>query len=214
MRPWPVAVVLLSACATTGVRAQDGGLLRPPEPRDAANPADAQADAELKTAFDKVARGDREGARAELRTFLDKRPDHPSSARAAAILGRLELARGDAAGARRATEPYAGKSAEPGVAFALGVAESRLGNGPRALELLAPFSSTGAPMLNDDDGEADMILRASLAEAQALSGNVADALAEWDRYWHLRGLHDHEKAYARERAEELAGRLSSEAALV
>jgi branched-chain amino acid transport system substrate-binding protein len=213
MRPWPVAVVLLSACATTGVRAQDGGLLRAPEPRDGASAADAQSDAELRTAAEKVERGDREGARADLRAFLDRHPDHPSAARAAAILGRLELARGDAAGARRATEPYAARSAEPGVAFALGVAESRLGNGPRAVELLTPFASGGAPVLNGDDEEADMILRTGLAEAQALSGNVPAALAEWDRYWHLRGMRDHEKAFARERAEELAGRLSGDQAL-
>src|SRR6185436_7269511 len=212
MRPWPFGVVLLSACATTGVRAQDGGLLRPPE-RDAASATDAQSDAEFRAAAGKVTRGDREGARADLQSFLSKHPDHPSAARAAAILGRLDLARGDAAGARTVTSAYAGKSAEPGVAFALGVAESRLGNGPRAVELLTPFASNGAPVLNDEDDEADMILRTSLAEAQALAGNVAAALGEWDRYWHLRGLRDHEKAFARERAEELAGRLSAEAAL-
>ena len=35
----------------------------------------------------------------------------------------------------KATDAYAGRSSEPGVTFALGVAESRLGNGPRALHL-------------------------------------------------------------------------------
>jgi ABC-type branched-subunit amino acid transport system substrate-binding protein len=211
MRPWPFGVVLISACATTGVRAQsDGGLLRPPEaPRDAAD----SADGELRSALDKMSRGEREPARRELEAFVVGHPDHPSAPRAAAILGRLALARGDATAAKTATAGYVARAAEPGVAFALGVAESRLGNGRRALELLAPFAASGAPLFDDRDDEADMLLRASLAESDAQLGNVAGALGEWDRYWHLRTVRDHEKAFARERAEELAGRLSADAAL-
>src|SRR5688572_717582 len=151
MRPWPIAALLLSACATTGVRASDGGLLRLPPPPDA--PADspqAKADGELRAAIARVA-SDREGARADLAAFLDRHPDHPSAPRAAAILGRLALARGDAPGAKNATAPYAGRSIEPGLAFALGVAESRLGNGRRALELLSPFATDGAPLLDGED---------------------------------------------------------------
>src|SRR5207244_1017988 len=102
---------------------------------------------------------------------------------------------------------------EPGVSFALGVAESRLGNGRRALDLLTPFAGPGAPILDDHDDEADMLLHTSLAEADAQLGDIAGALVQWDHYWHLRGVRDHEKAFARERAEELAGRLSAEAAV-
>jgi ABC-type branched-subunit amino acid transport system substrate-binding protein len=215
MRPWPIAFLFLSACATTGVRAQpDGGLLRPPEPRNAPDgSAEARADAEFKTALARVGAGERDRARTDLTVFLERHPEHPAAPRAAAVLGRLALDRGDAAAAKEAAAPFAARSAEPGLAFALGVAESRLGNGRRALELLAPFSTSGAPLLDGDDHEGDMLLRTALADAYALVGNTAGALAEWDRYSGLPGVKDHEKSFARERAEELAGRLTGDAAL-
>jgi ABC-type branched-subunit amino acid transport system substrate-binding protein len=123
------------------------------------------------------------------------------------------LARGENAGARKLVAGHASADSPP-ASFVLGVAESRLGNGRGALALLGPFAESGPPAIpGASNQEAEMMLHAGLAEAHALTGDVPGALAEWDRYYHLPDVRDAEKAFARSRAEALAGRLSSEAAL-
>jgi ABC-type branched-subunit amino acid transport system substrate-binding protein len=210
------AVLLLSGCATA--RAQDAGVLRPeeaptrpgetraPETRDSGPGAQADYNAALA----KYAQADR-GARPALEAFLARHPDHPSAPTAASLLARLALARGDASSARNVVGPHAARG-DAQASFVLGVAESRLGHGPRALELLRPFASGPPPLpgVTDEDGE--LLLRSALGDALAVNGDLAGALAEWDRYFRASGVRDHEKAYARGRAEDLAGRLTADAA--
>jgi branched-chain amino acid transport system substrate-binding protein len=124
------------------------------------------------------------------------------------------LGHGEAAAARTLVGRYAGSGDVPAAGFVLGVAESRLGNGRRALALLQPFASSGAPPLPGATAEeGTLMLHAALAEARALTGDIVGALGEWDRYYQVPGVRDAEKAFARSRAEALGGRLSAEAAL-
>jgi ABC-type branched-subunit amino acid transport system substrate-binding protein len=124
-----------------------------------------------------------------------------------------KLASGQASAARKLVQHHAGAN-DPAASFVLGVCESRLGNGPRALTLLQPFAVSGPPPVPGASGEdAEMLLRAALGEARAITGDIPGAVSEWDRYYHLSGVRDPEKAFARSRAEALAGRLAPEAAL-
>jgi ABC-type branched-subunit amino acid transport system substrate-binding protein len=125
-----------------------------------------------------------------------------------------KLASGQAAMARKLVQRHAAEGSDPAASFVLGVCESRLGNGARALTLLQPFASSGPPPVPGASGEdAELLLRASLGEARAITGDIPGAVAEWDRYYHLSGVREPEKAFARSRAEALAGRLAPEAAL-
>ena len=175
---------------------------------------DPGADADLRAALSTYAQGEPEKTRAALKSFLARHPRHPSAPTAAAVLGRLALARGDAAAAKDVVEEHAARTSDPSASFILGVADSRLGNGPRALQLLKPFADAGPPPLGGTaDEDAVLLLRTGLAEAMSSTGDTGGALGQWDLYYRSPGARDHEKAYARARAEDLAGRLSADAAL-
>ncbi len=203
----PLALAL-SGCAT--VRTQNQGRLPPGD----AGTADAGAEADFQAAVGRFTRRD-PAARSTLEGFVARHPGHPFRVTAVALLGRLALGRGDAAGAKSLVESQPGGASTPALSFVLGVAESRLGHADRALALLRPFSQGGGlpSMGGATDEEAEMLLRTALAEALAVGGNPAGALGEWDRYAQLGTTQDHERAYARARIEELAARLSNDAAL-
>src|SRR5436853_323640 len=67
--------------------------------------------------------------------------------------------RGAAAGARGLVARQAGSADTPAASFVLGVSESRLGNGRRALTLLTSFVGSGAPSLpGASSQESEMML--------------------------------------------------------
>jgi ABC-type branched-subunit amino acid transport system substrate-binding protein len=183
-----------------------------PPPFGGAPGADQGADADFgnaKAAFD---RGEREPARAALEAFVARHPEHPSRPAAEMLLARLALLRGDAAAAKALLEPLAISPAEGGMAGAaryyLGIACVRLGQFARARDLLMPYlPHAGASTPGD---EALVEVRGALAEAVAGLGEVPAALDLWDAY--CRGAREHEKAYARQRATELAAQLSPDGA--
>jgi len=175
-----------------------------------ANPGDRGGDADFAAARAKFDKGDREGAQAALEAFLAQHPANPNRAAADAMLGRLALARGDAVAAKRLLSQAAGLPGEAGngARYYLGFAELRLGNLARARELLSPFVPKGAPPPAAGD-DAAVELRGALAEATG-PAEPTEGLELWEAYYHA--ARDAEKAWARRRATELAGRLTPEAA--
>ena len=176
-----------------------------------ANAADRGGDADFAAARARFDKGDREGAPAGLEAFLAQHPANANRPAADAMLGRLALARGDAVAAKRLLSQAA--AALPGDAgnaprYYLGFAELRLGNLARARELLSPFVPKGAPPPAAGDDAAGE-LRGALAEATG-PADPTEGLELWEAYYHA--ARDAEKAWARRRATELAGRLSPEAA--
>jgi len=177
-----------------------------------ADAGDRGAEADYAAARTKFERGDRDGARAGLEAFVTQHPAHPNRPAADLMLGRLALARGDAATAKKLFGAHAEAPASPELAtsarYYLGFAELRLGNTARARELLLPFVAKGAPPPAPGNDAAVELLGA-LAEATGQADPV-EALELWEAYFH--GAREPEKAWARRRASELAGRLASEGA--
>ncbi len=177
-----------------------------------ADAGDRGAEADYAAARAKFERGDRDGARAGLEAFVAQHPAHPNRPAADLMLGRLALARGDAATAKKLFGAHSEAAASPELAtsarYYLGFAELRLGNLTRARELLLPFVAKGAPPPAPGNDPAVELLGA-LAEATGQADPV-EALELWEAYFH--GAREAEKAWARRRASELAGRLASEGA--
>ncbi|MEA2696339.1 MAG: hypothetical protein QOI66_610 [Myxococcales bacterium] len=177
-----------------------------------AGTVEAPADADFREAKTRFEQGDREGARAALETFVKVNPAHGARPAAEIMLGRLALLRGDAAAARALLDPLVSVSApDPTLSstarYYLGLAEARGGNAARARELLSPY----LPRQPGDAPDESLVeLRGALAEAVAAGGDFVLALDLWDAYF--RGAKEFERAYARQRAEQIAAQMSGEAA--
>ncbi|HEY7374703.1 MAG TPA: penicillin-binding protein activator [Polyangia bacterium] len=237
MRLGLCAFLLFAACAATQARPQlpgtfgAGEALPPPvapepsgalapaavpaaPPAAAANaaPADQGAEADFREAKARFDAGAQAEARAALEGFV---AHHGQSAFRPAVdlmLARLALLRGDTAGAKRQLEPLVASPPDPGTGssarYYLGIAEVRLGQFARGRELLLPFlppAGTAGP-----GDEALVELRGALAEATTAAGELTAALELWDGY--ARGGREHEKAYARARATDLAADVAPDAA--
>jgi ABC-type branched-subunit amino acid transport system substrate-binding protein len=128
------------------------------------------------------------------------------------MLARLALLRGDAAAARILLAPLAATPPDPGTGssarYYLGLSETRLGHFAQGRDLLLPFLPPAGASAPGD--EALVELRGALAEATAGVGELGAALELWDAY--ARGGREPEKAYARERASEIATKLAPETA--
>jgi ABC-type branched-subunit amino acid transport system substrate-binding protein len=185
-----------------GAPAAPGGAVPPSPPE-----ADTGADADYNAARARFEQNDREGARTALESFVARHPEHGARRPAELMLARLALLRGDVAGATKLLEPLAETPPEAGVAssarYYLGLADARLGKYARARELLTPFLPRAGSAGAGD--EALVELRGALAESTAGVGDLAASLALWEAY--DRGARPHEKAYARQRATELAAEI-------
>jgi ABC-type branched-subunit amino acid transport system substrate-binding protein len=196
-----------------------------PEPGAGASPAagpavatgpdarDPGAEADFRDAKARFDAGDRPGARAALDAFGTNHPQHPFRPSADLLRARLALLDGDAAFAKKLLEPLVAAPPDPGAGssarYYLGLASVRLGELPRGRELLLPFlppAGATAP-----GPEALVELRGALAEATAGVGELAAALELWDGYLH--GGREHEKAYARARAADIAAEIAPDAAV-
>jgi branched-chain amino acid transport system substrate-binding protein len=145
--------------------------------------------------------------RAALEAFLARYPRSPQRPVAAAHLARLALAEGDARRARDLLPPAASDGGQGVVSFVQGLIEARVGQPARALTLLAPFASDGPPRAIPDRDDAEQALNAALAEARLGAGDPGGALAAWEIYGGRRAR-PAERAFAQERADELAARLT------
>ena len=220
--------VLVTACAA-GSTAQipPGGPTEPPplSPATPGQPAPAPApagtpgggidpsaaragiDADFVAAKRRFDQGDTQGARASLEAFVNQHPADPTRPAAELLLARLALIRGEAAAAKALLDPLANDPVQGATArYFLGLAELRLGKAARARELLLPFLPRSAGPADDSMLE----LYGALAEADAATGDTAGAIGLWDGYFHA--AREHERAFARMRAEQLAGQLPGEAA--
>jgi len=184
----------------------------PPPAAGAPIAADPGAEADFREAKARFDAGAQAEARAELEAFVAHHGQHPFRPAVELMLARLALLRGDAAAAKRALEPLVATPPDPGTAssarYYLGIAEVRLGQYARGRELLLPFlPAVGSSGPGD---EALVELRGALAEATTAAGELTAALELWDGY--ARGGREHEKAYARTRATELAADVAPDAA--
>ncbi|HEY2900658.1 MAG TPA: penicillin-binding protein activator [Polyangia bacterium] len=199
--------------------APDGTAAAEPPPRtapdagvDAAAAGEAPADADFRAATARFEQGDREGARVALEAFVSANSAHPAVPSAQIMLARLALLRGDPAGAQQLLDPLVGGAAiDPTTAsrarYYLGLAEARAGHGARARDLLTPF----LPKQPGEGSDESLVeLRGALAEAATATGEFPLALELWDGYFH--GAKEFERAYARQRAEQIAAQMSGEAA--
>lgn len=174
--------------------------------------SDPGADADFRDAKSRFDVGDQGGARAALEAFEANHPQHPARPAVDLMLARLALLRGDVAAARALLNPLAATPPDPGTGssarYYLGLAETRLGQFAQAREHLLPFLPPAGASAPAD--EALVELRGALAEATAGVGDLGPALELWDAY--ARGGREPEKAYARERAEEIVAKLAPEVA--
>jgi ABC-type branched-subunit amino acid transport system substrate-binding protein len=222
-------LVLYAACAAgstaqlpagqPGAAATEPPPLAPTAPGDSAPPPPAAPpgdsdrsgiEADFGNAKSRFDQGDGEAARAALEAFVARHPGDPLRPAADLLLARLALIRGDAAAAKGLLDPLVNDAAVGGTArYFLGLAELRLGRASRAKALLLPLlprSGNTNPPADDSTLE----LYGALAEATAGTGDLAGAIALWDAFFPA--AKDHERAFARLRAEQLAAQLPGDAA--
>jgi ABC-type branched-subunit amino acid transport system substrate-binding protein len=227
--------LLFAACAATQARPNlpgtfgSGETLPPPvapEPDGALAPvpvppapapgapvaADPGAEADFREAKARFDAGAQAEARTALEAFVAHHGQHAFRPAVDLMLARLALLRGDAAVAKRQLEPLVASPPDPGTGssarYYLGLSEVRLGQFTRGRELLLPFLPTAGAAGPGD--EALVELRGALAEATTVAGDLPAALELWDGF--ARGGREHEKAYARARAGELAADVAPDAA--
>jgi branched-chain amino acid transport system substrate-binding protein len=209
-----IAVTLALAVTDVGCATRRGPGPGAP-PREIPLPTDGtRADevAELRQALEVYSLSQPAAGQQALEAFIKKHPKSPQVALAAALLARVMLHQGDVIGARALLERRAADSPDPAARFIRGLAEARGGQPQQALALLQPFAEPGPPPLGPEPDEAELSLRAALGDARLATGDVAGAFAEWDHYLRQSNVRESEKAFARQRADEMAARVSPEAA--
>jgi branched-chain amino acid transport system substrate-binding protein len=159
---------------------------------------DPAADAAFREARGRFEAGVVEDARKRFEAFVAKYPGDPLRPVAETFLGRIALAKRDAARAR-VLLTAAAASSDPAVAeparYHLGLCLHRLGQHAEARRLLRPFAGRVA---GNDAAE----LFGTLADAGAKLGDVSGALADYEAFYRV--AREHERAWIRERAEALA----------
>jgi ABC-type branched-subunit amino acid transport system substrate-binding protein len=209
-----IAALLLLASGCTLFRPAAGRAPAPPVeiplPTEGAR---ADETAEMRQAIAAYSLDNPGPGRAALETFLRKHRKSPHAPTAAALLARLDLHAGDVVAARGWLDRYAPGSNESPVRFVRGVVEARAGQPRRALELLEPFASSGPPPLGAEPDEAELSLRAALADARLGAGDAGGALAEWERYLRHGASREAEKAFARSKVDEIGTRVTEDSAL-
>lgn len=177
---------------------------------------DPEADHAYREARARLEVGDLREAQARFAAFLQKYPNDPlaQSARlgeARAALGlndarkAKELAEPLATEAPRANEPATDEALRARARWLYGLALHKTGDWQRSRELLRPFAQSIQP--GDDAVE----LHAVLADDAAHLDDWEDSLREYSSFF--AGARASEKVYLRDRASEIAGKLSSSEAL-
>ncbi len=200
-------LVSLGACVTVR-RPTTTAPVPVPVPGEPERPPGVRADeaAALDAAVATVDLANPAPGRAALEAFIAKHPRSPQRPIAAAHLARFALAEGDPRRARALLAPTASDGGRGIVSFVQGLIEARQGQPARALQFLTPFATEGPPAGLPDRDDAELSVLAALAEARLGTGDAAGALAAWEAY--ARRGRDPERAFAQERADELAARLA------
>jgi len=220
MRSWVLLAFLLAGCATSQVLAQqDGSPSSGDHSSEGGAPAplgheDRGGDADFRAAASKVYASEPATARAALESFLANHPEHHQRTAALALLARVQIATNDAAGAKTTLANAGPAAPNSDISFLSGIVASRLGDAATAAGLLRPFLASGPPTIGgQSDADAPLLLYAAAAESLAAAGDPVAAIEQWDRYRGVDGAREHERAYARRRAEEAAEKLPGETAL-
>jgi hypothetical protein len=195
---------LLIGCATAPVKAQRPGVdARSDDTGLPGSKADLGGDADFRAAAKRAFAPDQASARAALESFLATHPEHHMRPAALALLARVQLSANDLTGAKESLD-RAGAASSPDIAFLSGLLASRQGHHDRALQLLRPFLAGKPPLIGGQpDPDGDLFLRAAAAESLAPTDPVA-AIEQWDQYRSLAEAREHERAYAKRRAEQVA----------
>ena len=221
MRIGILAAFLLAGCASGQVQARQDEVPLSAERVPDSGAAEARGtredrggDADFRAAASKAFAADPATARSALEAFLANHPDHRQRPAALALLARVQLASGDAAEAKATLEKAEAGARTPDFDFLLGIADGRLGNHVLAVTLLRPFLTSGPPRIGGlADTDAPLLLYAAAAEALAETGDPVAAIEQWDQYRSVEEAREHERAYARRRAEEVAEKIPGEPAL-
>ena len=153
-------------------------------------------------------------ARAALEVFLKHHPHHHQRPAAVAMLAGVLLNLGETPAAKALLDDNAALLAGQERDFLVGLCEERQGRHARALELLGTYVHADPPgFANIPDALARTLLRATLADALAASGDAAGAMDQLELYAQIDGNREAERAYARARAAEIASKVSDASAL-
>jgi branched-chain amino acid transport system substrate-binding protein len=172
------------------------------------NSPDQAADRTFQDARREFEAGRFEAARTAFDRFVQQYPDDPLRPFAQVYAGRAAYERGDYGAARAALEAPAqgpaSSAATEQARFYLGLCRARMGECPAARAELEGFESRLAS--GDDTAE----LHAVLAQCGEKTGDLGLALAQWGAYY--QAGRDHERAFARQKAQALADKVSAQAA--
>jgi branched-chain amino acid transport system substrate-binding protein len=177
---------------------------------------DPEADHAYREARARLEVGDLKEAQARFAAFLQKYPNDPLAGSARIGEARAALGLNDARKAKELTETLATEPPRPAESptdealrararWLYGLALHKTGDWQRSRDLLRPF----APNIQAGDDATE--LHAVLADDSAHLGDVEDALKEYSLFF--TGARPSERAYLRDRAQELTGKLSAAEAL-
>ncbi len=175
---------------------------------------DLGGDADFREVANRAMTGDAPAARAALEGFLLNHPHHHQRPAAVAMLAGVLLGLGDAPSAKALLDENAALLDGQERVFLTGLCEARLGHYEQALSLLRPYINADPPRFPGfPDPTARSLLRIALSDAMGASGDPAGAADQLELYAQIAGLRDADRAYAKARAAEIAGKASDNAAL-
>ena len=214
-------MVFLSGCASAHANSesQTPAPASTPTSAPANEPAidagdDLGGDADFRAVAARAMTADAPAARAALEGFLFHHPHHHQRPAAVTMLAGVLLGLGDATAAKTLLDENATLLNQQERDFLTGLCQGRLGNQANALGLLKPYLNADPPrFFGIPDALARSLLRTTLLDALAESGDPAGAMDQLELYLHIDGSRDAERSYALARSAEIAGKVADATAL-
>jgi branched-chain amino acid transport system substrate-binding protein len=212
-------LVLLSGCASAHANPEPQTPASIPVTEPDSSPAvdaggDPGGDADFRAVSSRAMAADAPAARAALESFLVHHPHHHQRPAAVTMLAGVLLGMGDTAAANTLLGENATLLPTPERDLLSGLCQGRLGNQATALALLKPYLNADPPRFPSiPDAMARSLLRTTLSDALAASGDPAGAMDQLELYLQIDGNRDAERAYAQARSAEIASKVSETTAL-
>jgi len=221
MRSSVWCVVLLSGCASAHANSETQTPTSEPAAApvlDAAPAVDADSDpggdADFRAVASRAMTADAKTARIALEAFLVHHPHHHQRPAAIAMLAGVLLGMGDTTAAKALLDENASLLATQERDFFTGLCQGRLGNHANALGLLKPYLNADPPSFSGiPDALARSLIRTTLSDALAASGDPAGAMDQLELYMQIEGNRDAERSYAPARSAEIANKVADATAL-
>jgi ABC-type branched-subunit amino acid transport system substrate-binding protein len=218
MRSSTLGLVFLVGCASARATPSQpaGAPQTPSSTRSAAIDAgdDLGGDADFRDVASKAQASDPGTARARLEGFLVHHPHHHQRPAAVAMLAAVMLAMGDAASAKPLLVDNGSFLPATDRDLLMGLCESQLGHFTQALALLRPYLATDPPRMTGlADTSSRAWLRLTLADSLAAVGDPAGAIDQLELYLQIDPGVEAERAFALQRAEAIATKVSETDAL-